>query len=204
MSNGYMRDKSGLFKATAQGNANEFAPVKPRSGGGGSGGDDGFLKNAAKAVIDLLNRGVSVIFPPHLYIPEYAQSLDFKNLYDVDPGDRVVLIDFTAPQGAITVIQYYGIFNDGLLATDYDFYPTVNGRRCYIYHGDPLDKNRIYLGVAPDLANESLVVGTLYLQPGDRLMWEAENRSAVTTTMGARVVGYVDRSQTRKQTRTQG
>ncbi len=155
-----------------------------------------------QAVVDAIKEGVPVTLPPHLYIPKDAQSLDLKNLFDINPGVTQTLIEFTCPKGAITVIQYYSIFNDGLLAADFDFFPTVDNRRIYQFHGDSLDNFRIYLGTGPDLSNNTLVVGTLYLQPGQTLRWQAQNRSGVVTSMGARVVGYVDyatnnRSQTR-------
>ena len=191
MSKGYKNDPTAVFKATAQGQGSAQPGSNP-------------VVTWLRDTFNLLKAGIKVFLPAHLYIPEDAQSLDMRNLFDVDPAATVRIIDFTAPDGATTVIQSYGVFNDGLLAADFDFIPRVNGRRVYVYQGDPLDNFRIYLGVAPDLSNTSLIVGTLYLQPGDRLTWDAINRSAVATTMGVRVVGYVDRSQTRKQTRTGG
>lgn len=145
-----------------------------------------------------------VLLPYNLYPPEDAETVDIANLFDVDPGATEVILRFVCPTGAFTKFQYYGIFNDGLLAADFDFFPTLNGRRTYKFHGDPLDNFRIYLGTAPDLSNSSLKIATLNMQPGDVYEWRAQNRSAVVTTMGVRAVGYVDYSQVRSQQRFGG
>lgn len=143
--------------------------------------------------------------PDNLFIPPGAESIDLKNLFDVTAGARATIIDFTNPAtGGLVVILSYAVFNDGLLASDFDFFPTVNNKRVYQYHGDPLDNFRIYLGTGPDLSNGSLINAQLYLQPGHRLRWVAENRAAVDTSMGVRVVGYVDRTKQRTQRRFGG
>ena len=197
--------KDRFWKAIGQGKGSkELGTAAPGSTIAQQDKNASVLPTGSDAVTDQLKEGVSVLLPPHLYIPKDAQSLDLKNLFDVAPGATVTVIDFICPKGAITVIQYYAIFNDGLLAANFDFYPTVDGRRVYQFHGDPLDNFRIYLGVGPDLGNEALIVGTLYLQPAQRLVWQAQNRALVVSTMGVRTVGYVDYSLIRSQTRFGG
>lgn len=148
----------------------------------------------------LKNRSIvpEIQLPANMHLPAGSQSLDLRNLFDVTAGTTVRAIDFTIPSGAIAQITHFGVFNDGLLASDYDFYPRVDGRRIYVYHGDPLDRFRIYLGTAPDLSNDSLFHAPITLQAGQRLTWDMENRAAVDTSLGVRVVGYID-----KQGRTQ-
>lgn len=139
-------------------------------------------------------------------LPNGCQSLDFRVLFDVAPGGSAIIIDFTCPKNAVTIIQSYAIFNDGLLASDFDFIPTVDGKRVYPYQGDPLTPPpyRIYLGVSTDLSDVALIPGRLDLQSGKRLVWTAFNRSAVATTMGVRVSGYVDPSGKATSTRFGG
>lgn len=146
-----------------------------------------------KKILEKLSSKPEISFPHILYAPEGSQTVDLRNLADVDPASEFTLIDFVAPEGGNTQITHFGIFNDGLLASDFDFFPRIDGRRIYTFHGDPLNQFRIYLGVAPDLGNDSLFQATVTMQPGQRLTWVAENRSAVVTSMGVRVVGYVDR-----------
>ena len=158
-------------------------------------------------VFDLLISDVwkpEIRLPSNGYLPEDAQAIDMKNLFDVTAGTSETLIDFTAPPGGMTRLTHFAIFNDGLLATDFDFFPRVNGRRIFPFIGDPLDNFRIYLGVGPDINNTSLIHSPITLQPGQRLTWVAENRAAVDTTMGVRHVGYFDRSSERRQVRSGG
>ena len=139
-------------------------------------------------------------------IPDGCQALDFRNLFDVSSGATETIIEFVCPVNAITKIQSYAIFNDGLLAANYDFVPTVDGRRVYPYQGDPLTPlpYRIYLGVGSDLSNVAMIPGALDLTPGQRLKWTAQNRSAVATTMGVRTTGYIDFSGASRSTRFGG
>lgn len=139
-------------------------------------------------------------------LPAGCQSLDLRTLFDVAPGGSQVMIDFICPKNAVTIIQSYAIFNDGLLAADFDFIPTVDGKRVYPYQGDPLTPYpfRIYLGVSTDISDVALIPGRLDLQSGKRLVWTAFNHSAVATTMGVRVTGYVDPSGKATSTRFGG
>lgn len=133
--------------------------------------------------------------PYHLFLPQDAQAVDFREIGDVTAGSRELLIDFTVPRGKLFQVIKYGIFNDGLAAADFDFFPKVDGRRVYKFQGSTINRSggmpRIYLGLAPDLSNSSLIDGQLVVRENQRLTWEAENRSGVDVTMGVRVVGYL-------------
>jgi hypothetical protein len=159
------------------------------------------LSNLLQALV----KGTRVIFPDHLYMPEYGAPLDLRVLGDLDPTGPAYteIFRFTAPDGAIVRFTHYAIFNDGLLAADYDFLPEIDGRKIFEYQGDPADR-RIYLGVAPDLSNTSLIESPISMQPGQTLTWRVRNSSAVTASVGVRMKGYVDRSQSRKQQRFGG
>jgi len=152
-----------------------------------------------------------VVFPLHLYPPVTAQTVDAANIVDVSPATTFRLISITVPQGSIFRVLQYALFNDGLLAADFDFVIRVqsgqnpnSGFRLYPFHGNSVDGYRQYLGRSNDLGNNGLIYAYTTVQPGDTYTVDAINRSAVVTTMGARVVGYMDKSQLRSQDRFGG
>lgn len=162
------------------------------------------IQNAALALLKNPNWKPEIKFPSNMYLPENASSIEIKNAFDVTAGTSEEIIRFVAPQGGMTRLTHYAIVNDGLLAADFDFFPRVNGRRIYRFHGDPLDNFRIYLANGATLENTNLNHSPITLQPGQTLTWVAENRAAVDTTMGVRVVGYFTRSETRRQVKWGG
>jgi hypothetical protein len=151
------------------------------------------------------NHPTDVNFPPHLYIPQGAQSLDLRRVVSISsPSSNVLLFSFTCPPGAITRFIKYGIFNDGQNGANYDFLPLVDKGRIFPYHGDPTQNYKIYLGVGPDLSESSMIPCQLSLQPGQTLEWYISNSSGVNTSMGVRMVGYFDTTQKRVQGRFGG
>lgn len=158
----------------------------------------------AKRAAEGNSEAQSVEFPRHLYTPEGAQTVDIRKVCLVAPGDTDAILSFTAPQGAVTRFTHYGIFNDGALEDDFQFIPTVNGRRAFPFHGDPQENFRISLGLGPDLTNNSMIEATIALNPGETIAWTAQNGSAVPVTLGVRMKGYLDFSQRRVQTRYGG
>lgn len=156
--------------------------------------DKGTAAKAAQAAA----KRTPVEFPPHLFIPDGAQSLDFRRVANIpSPTTNYELFKFVAPPGAVTRFISYGIFNDGLIASDYNFLPLVDGSRIFPYHGDPSDNFRIYLGLGPDLSNTSMIPCQLYLQPGQVLQWLVTNTSGVDCSLGVRMAGYFDTAQRR-------
>lgn len=156
--------------------------------------DKGTAAKAAAAE----TKSTNVNFPKHLFIPEGAQSLDFRRVVNLpSPTTDYELFRFVAPPGAVTRFISYGVFNDGDNSANYNFKPLVDGSRIFPYHGDPSDNFKIYLGLGPDLSNTSLIPCQLYLQPGQILQWLVTNTSGVDTSMGVRMVGYFDTSQRR-------
>lgn len=141
---------------------------------------------------------VKIEFPNHLYIPEGAQSLDFRKVVNLPAGSvDFELFSFTAPPGAVTRFLSYGVFNDGNDGADYEFKPLLDGRRIFGFHGDPALNFKIYLGLAPDLSEIAMIPCQLYIQPGQTVKWLLTNTSAVDTSMGVRMTGYFDSSQQR-------
>lgn len=150
-------------------------------------------------------RPTDVNFPPHLFIPQGAQSLDLRRVVAVSsPSTGILLFSYTSPPGAITRFIKYGIFNDGQNGANYEFLPLVDGARIFPFHGDPSQNYKIYLGLGPDLSEASMIPCQLSLQPGQKLEWYISNTSGVDTSMGVRMVGYFDTTQRRVQGRFGG
>ena len=136
---------------------------------------------------------VPVSFPPHLFIPQGAASIDIRRCCTVTPGSvRETMMSFTAPQGGVTQFISYAIFNDGLLEENYEFRCLVDGSNALAYHGDPMKNYKIALGLGPDLSNVNLIPMQLAIQPGQTVVWTVTNNSAVDTVMGVRMVGYIN------------
>jgi len=194
-------DRGNPYQTFLPGEGNDAGFVVPHGGGGAGGGSEELLARILKA----LQEGIKISESPrHMDAPITAQTIDIKNVFSIGPGLSQEIIRFVAPPGGSTWITHYAIFNDGLLASDFDFIPRVDGRRIYSYHGDPLDNFRIYLGVNATIDNTALIPGLISMQPGQVLTWEAINNSAVDTNMAVRVVGYFDRTQIRTQERFGG
>ena len=139
----------------------------------------------------------AIEFPDHLYIPKASESIDIRNLAQLDPAETFEILRFQCPQGVRATFIGYGIFNDALLASEVEFIPRVNGQRILPYHGTPpatgdtqQGSYRMSLGVSPDLANSALVPCLINLNPRDVLTWTAVNLAAVAGVMGVRMSGY--------------
>lgn len=147
-----------------------------------------------------------VRLPPHLFIPEGAESLDIRVAADIGAltTTPTLLMEFQCPQGAQTHFISYAIFSDGSLAQNQQFIPEVDGRRVFPFQGDPQDNFKINLGLAPDLSNNSLIACQLTMNPGEKLQWKVINTNVIDIAMGVRMVGYVDRSMQRVQGRVGG
>lgn len=145
---------------------------------------------------------IAVTLPPHLFYPVDAETLDLALVANLNPGETVTLIDFTCPVGKTAYLLSYALFNNGLLAANYAFVPTLNGQRLFPYQGD--GNQNLYLGLSADLGNNALRAGYAVMQPGQTLIWTATNNSTVETTMGVRVVGYLTQGQARAIARVGG
>lgn len=142
--------------------------------------------------------------PKHLFIPSYAQSIDIRNLAVITSLSSFELLNFVAPPNGTTRFYGYGLFNDALLFNDVEFQITVDGARALPFHGNPNDNYKLSLGVAPDLANSSILNCSIQLNPGQRLICRAVNDAVVDVIMGARFVGYLDSSSIREDARQGG
>ena len=143
--------------------------------------------------------------PKHLYIPAGAESLDIRRVINVPPATvDYELMSITAPAGSQMVFTNYGVYNDGDNGINYEFRPSIDGSRIFRYHGDPTQNYKIYLGLAPDLSNASMIPCQLTLLPGQTLKWLITNTSTVNSSMGVRMTGYLDTSSIRVQSRFGG
>lgn len=140
-----------------------------------------------------------VDLPNHLFAPHGAQTIDWRRAKIIDPATTFDLIDVRPLDrgitGAVVRFTHYAVYTDGLDASLVSFLPLVNGVRVYGQHGDPMNNLKISLGLAPDLSDNSLIVGTLNLKPEDRIIWRVTNSSVVPVAMGVRMVGYIDYQQ---------
>lgn len=193
---------SGPFNRYRRGFSPEMPTANPEQAVGGNLDVFGAMATTERPEIVKEHQQQKVIpidLPRHLYIPEGAQSLDFRKVMNIIPATvDYELFSFTAPPGAATRFISYGIFNDGDAGANYNFRPLVSGSRVFPYHGDPSDNFRIYLGLGPDLSNSALIPCQLMLQPGQTIRWLVTNTSAVDTSMGVRMVGYLDTTQIRQ------
>lgn len=190
---GFKMNQASVTKPSDGGN-DDFARAVPLT-------KEGEVKRSEK----LDAKKVEVQFPRHLYIPEGAESIDLRRVVNL-PTAYVdyELFSFTAPQGALVKFISYGVYNDGDNGANYDFRPLVDGSRVFRYHGDPTLNFKIYLGLGPDLSNTSMLPCQLTLQPGQTIKWLITNTSGVDTSMGVRMIGYLDTSNQRVQGRFGG
>jgi hypothetical protein len=145
---------------------------------------------------------IAVSFPPHLYIPEDAQSIDISELDNVPPGDTVTLLSMTGLKGGFVYFTGYAVFNDALMLSLIELVPKVNGSRVLSLHGNPQLKFKMGLGLGPDLS--TLIPCQLMLQPNDVLTWEFTNNDVVDVAAGVRMSGYFSQSTIRKSGRFGG
>jgi hypothetical protein len=162
-------------------------------------------KEDLKKRIEISNQMPQAIsLPPHLYIPEDAQSIDIRNLASVSAATTTNLLEFTAPKGGFTYFISYGVFFDALLFDLVNLVPTVNGARVFPFHGNPQQNYKIGLGTGADLSNSNLIPCQLQLQPGDKLVWQFTNDDVVDVAAGVRMSGYFSQSTIRKTGRFGG
>jgi hypothetical protein len=145
-----------------------------------------------------------IALPPHLYIPEDAQSVDIRRLANVPPATTVTLLRFVGVRGAITRFINYGVFFDALMFDLINLVPLVDGVRVFPFHGDPQSQFKIGLGTGADLSNSNMIQCLLDLQPNQVIEWIFTNNDVVDVAAGVRMVGYVDQSTIRKTGRFGG
>jgi len=148
---------------------------------------------------------IAVSLPPHLFIPADAQSIDLRELWNIEPGTQDFLImSFKAPKGGFAKFISYGVYLDALLFDQVSLVPTVDGTRVFPFHGNPNRNYKIGLGTGADLSNQNLISCQLDLQPGQTLEWRFSNNDVVDVAVGVRMSGYFDQSTIRKTGRFGG
>jgi hypothetical protein len=139
-------------------------------------------------------------FPPHLYVPSDADSLDARAAALVSSGGgEELLLTYIVPQGKQTVIFGYSLYNDGLLESSTKFLPRIDGYRTLKNHGRPVyvgntsqpQANFIMsLGLGPNLSNVNLIQCNIVLKELQQFTWHFQNDSGVGVNAGVRIVGY--------------
>lgn len=148
------------------------------------------------------NYPTPVSLPPHLFIPDDAQSIDISELANVPPASTVDLITFRGIKGGLVKFIGYAIFNDALMLSLINLVPLVNGVRVLPFHGNPSLKFKMGLGLGPDM--QVLIPVQLDLQPQDVLIWRFTNNDVVDVAAGVRMNGYYSQSIERKAGRFGG
>lgn len=146
----------------------------------------------------------AVSLPPHLFIPDDAQSIDIRALWNVPAGDTIDLMSFSGRKGGIVYFIGYAVYFDALMFDLINLVPLVNGVRVFPFHGNPDDKFKIWLGTGADLSNVNLVSCQLELQPHDNLVWRFTNNDVVDVAAGVRMSGYFSQGIIRKTGRFGG
>ncbi len=146
----------------------------------------------------------SVSLPPHLFIPEDAQSIDIRALWNVPAGDSLDLMTFDGRKGGLVYFIGYAVYFDALLFDLVNLVPLVNGVRVFPFHGNPDNNFKIGLGTGADLSNVNLVSCQLELQPHDTLVWRFTNDDVVDVAAGVRMSGYFTQGTIRKTGRFGG
>lgn len=145
---------------------------------------------------------VAVALPPHLFIPDDAQSVDIRNLANIPAGTSVDLLTFKGKAGGLVKFLGYSLFTDAVLFNNVEWIPLVNGARVLPFHGYPTQNFRMSLSLGFDLS--SLIACQLDLQPQDTLVWRFINNGIVDVAAGVRMSGYYSQSTIRKTGRFGG
>jgi hypothetical protein len=141
-----------------------------------------------------------VAFPQHLFAPSGAQTIDMRRMCSVSPLPGFQLFMEFNPsalglKGGAYRFTHYAVACDGELEVNYEFLPTMNEARIFPYHGDPQNRFKISLGLAPDLSDNALIAAELYMRSTDVLRWYVKNNDTVAADMGVRMKGYLDTTQ---------
>ena len=140
---------------------------------------------------------VPYLAPRHLEAPEGARTLELNQIVNVLNGGSQILYSFTCPLGSTTVIYGYSLFAGTFTVADYEWIPTVDGRRVLQYHGTPMAIGYFKMGtpIANNFFMGDLIKCQILLEPGQVFQWNVRNNTGAATLMGARTSGYVDMSQ---------
>lgn len=146
----------------------------------------------------------AITLPPHLFIPEDAQSIDIRALWNVPPDTTMDLMTFNGRKGGLVYFIGYAVYFDALMFDLVNLVPLVNGVRVFPFHGNPDSKFKIGLGTGADLSNMNLISCQLELQPHDELVWRFTNNDVVDVAAGVRMSGYFTQGIERKTGRFGG
>lgn len=175
-------------------------PIQQTSGPRGPGGGGG--SNPYSIIIEMMRiffgkieqfitRPVKVYLPENIYNPDGSETFDIMRLQLTNANTKETVLEYTAGNQQTIRFTRYGIFNNKTFGAEVRFYPTINGKRILVFHGDPLDNFSLYLSVGVDLSENAMIPCDITLNPGDTLKWEAENISGVNGEFAVRMRGYI-------------
>lgn len=171
---------------------------------------DKLLKTAegVKGFLDGLRKNpLEIEFPRHLHIPRDAESVDIRELCDVDPDTTTPLrlVTLRANRSEEFVFTHYALFTDLEFAAEVEWFIKLNNKKILRYHGRPNDTTNptnylLNIGVSPDIGADALIPAYFRVKPGDVLTVDVVNRNAeVTAPIGVRLHGYLNSVNARRE-----
>ena len=143
--------------------------------------------------------------PRHQHIPKNAESLDIEKLCEVKRNtEKGIFMTLKAPRSQEIIITHYAIYTDAEDPDEIEFFFDLNGNKQLRYHGVPDDSEdpkrySLNLNLAPDLSNNALKSCYIVIKPTQTLTVKVKNSSSqFDRPMGARLVGYVNNLDARK------
>jgi len=179
--------KLGNFGNPKQGPFDAVTPVHPED---------------AEAIKRTYEWPVPVIFPRTGYAPEGARTIDLRKLVTVPAGAQgFPIMGWTASSGMTAAFHHYGLVLPDGGFPDVSWFGGVDEYRIVSYHGDPAlvasanPSTILNLPTGADFSFNCLVECQVLMQPGQVMIWSANNNTNAPVRMGLRLVGYSDGSQ---------
>lgn len=175
----------------------------PRSSGGGGGNPASqMLVEAIRTLVRLFSGEIRVKIPENIVNPEGSKTVDISRLQTIASGATETILKITAKKSETFRFIRYGFFNNKVLASEVEFFPTINGTRILESHGDPMQEFKLYLSLGDNLAESNLIFCDITLLPGQTLEWKAKNSGGAIGEFGVRMRGY--RVNTNKENKSGG
>lgn len=162
----------------------------PRSSNSGGSGVSQVLLDAIRSLIKLFSGEIKIKIPENLVNPEGSKIVDISRLQTIASGDTETILEIIAKKSETFRFIRYGFFNNKVLASEVEFFPTINGNRILEYHGDPMQNFKLYLSLGDNLAESNLIYCDIVLLPGQKLEWKAKNSGGAEGEFGVRMRGY--------------
>lgn len=173
----------------------------PSKGGGGNTVSEAIL-NTLRSLINIFNGEIRIKIPENIVNPEGSKTVDISRLQTIASGATETILRLEAKKGETYRFIRYGFFNNKVLASEVEFFPTLDGVRILEYHGDPIQDFKLYLSLGDNLAESNLIFCDIVVSPGQVLEWKAKNNAGAEGEFGVRMRGY--RVNTNKENKSGG